>query len=210
MKPLTSRHLQTSIKRFASALPVPQEKFNHLVIIAPYGPSCVGKSTVMKYLAKRIPLVYIQHDGIRLFFRAKGIDENKYLYKHQVLFRIGELFLKKGYSVILDANFATHHQHVPAAKKLAKRYRARLFLIRVTAPQSYILRKLKRKKFLPTNRGGLLPNARVAIEHFLRSSKQFDYERLMRQTVAVVDSSKPLGSQLKRVISLVRKGVQTK
>ncbi len=193
------------MRNFILTLRVPRKKSLRLILVAPYGPSCVGKSTAMRYLAKHLPLVHIQHDHIRLFFRARGIDENKYLYKYHPLERTGERFLKKGYSVILDANFATNHTHVPAAKKLAKKYNAKFFLVRVVAPKSYIIKKLKAKKFLPLEKGGLLPSAEVAIAHFLRSLKEFNYEWLKKETSVVVNSSKPLKPQLKNTIDLLKK-----
>lgn len=203
-KELSTKELDALIESFAKTVNTPEKKSKKLIIVAPYGPSCIGKSTVMKYLTEKLPLVHIQNDAIRLFLRERGMDENEPLYKYSLLQRVGELFLRKGYSVILDANFASDHKHVQTAEEAAEEHNAKLFLIRVTAPESYIIEKLKSTKLLTLDGGGLLPDADTAIEHFLRSSEQFDYESLMPKTLAVVDSSKPLDSQLEEAIGVLR------
>lgn len=203
-KELSTKELDALIESFAKTVNTPEKKSKKLIIVAPYGPSCIGKSTVMKYLTEKLPLVHIQNDAIRLFLRERGMDENEPLYKYSLLQRVGELFLRKGYSVILDANFASDYSHVSTAENVAKKRNEKFFLIRITAPKSYIIEKLKSIKFLPLDGRGLLPDADTAIEHFLRSSEQFDYESLMPKTLEVVDSSKPLDSQLEEVIGVLR------
>jgi len=198
------------LKSFAKTIKLPEKTTNKLIIVAPYGPSCVGKTTVMRYLSNELPLVHIQNDAIRLFLRREGMDKNEFLYEHHLLGRVGEFFLNKGYNIILDANFASDHEHIPQAEKLAEKYNAEFFLIKVTAPNNYILKKLRSKKFLPLDEGGLLPDAETAIGHFLRSSKQFDYEKIMPKTTAVVDSSKPLGPQLKNTIGILKEAMGNK
>ena len=204
MNDINVRKLELLMGEFSKTLTVPRKKAEKLIILAPHGPSCVGKTKVMKYIADRLPFVHIQHDAIRFFLRGKGLDENKYLYKHELLPRVAERFLRKGYSVIADANFATNHKHVEVAEEMARKHRASFVLIRVVAPKSFIVKKLGRKKFLPMDRGGLLPDRETALEHLTKSSKQFDYDRLMPHTLKVINSSRPLGLQLRTPLRVLR------
>jgi len=199
---LSAKELDALVKSFANTVLTPKKKSKKLIITAPYGPSRVGKTTVMKYLAERLPLVHIEHDDIRLFLRQKGLDENEFLYKHQLLLRVSEFFLGKGYSVIPDANFATDNKHLQDAKELAKKYKAKVFLIRIVAPKQHVIKRIKDQK--RSDKEWVFPDADTAIEHFLRSSEQFDYESLAPKTLAVVDSSKPLDSQLEEAIGVLR------
>src|SRR3989344_2065451 len=192
------------VNTFSEGISVPRKKSENPIIVAPYGPSCVGKTTVMRYVAQELGLSHIQNDEIRIFLRNKGIDENEILYRCNLLGRVGEYFLKKGYGIVLDANFATNHDHLLKAKKLAEKYKASFFLIRVIAPEPYVIEKLRNKKFLSQDVGGLLPDAETAIEHFKRSLTQFDYEKLMPSTLTIVDSSEQLEPQLEKSIAIMR------
>jgi predicted kinase len=196
------KDIAAAVRAFARTLRVPRVRSLHPVILAPFGPSCVGKTSVMKAFARRIPVVHIQHDAIRLALRARGIDENAPLYRYKLAIRLAERFLARNYSVIIDANFATRHDHVRDAKLVAKRTGSHLHLIRVIAPASFIMKKLRHKIYLPTDRGGLFPDAATAIAHFRRSSEQQanNYIRLSKNALAVIDSSKPLSAQLRNPV----------
>jgi predicted kinase len=198
------KRFEILLKGFAWTLRKPKKRSSSLVIVGPFGPSCVGKTTVMRFIARRLPIVHIQNDAIRLFLRSRGIDENKYLYKYELIHRVAQMFLKLGFSVIIDANFATSHKHVKRAQQFAKQYGASFFLIRVVAPKQAVIKKLKQKRFLPVDRGGLLPDVETAVGHFLRSSKQFDYERLTPQALAIINASRPLAPQLKAPLRVLR------
>ena len=62
----------------------------------------------MRWLAKELPVVSINHDKIRLFMRQRGITDtegNKILYNHLLIVHLAKQYLNKGYSVILDREF---------------------------------------------------------------------------------------------------------
>lgn len=184
-------------------LPKPIQKIRPQVFIAPYGPSCVGKTTVMKVIAERLPLVRISNDQLRISLRKH--DQSESLLKKYSLFeKIAQALLRKKYSLILDANFASSSGHLGKAKKLVKKFKTKFYLIRVKAPKKFVINKLKTKKWLSLGKGGLLATRQEAIEHFLRSSKQYDYDSLMPMTFSAVDSSKPINRQVGKLVKKIK------
>lgn len=197
-------NIDSFVKEFILSLKKPKNRIEPQIIIAPYGPSCVGKSTVMKAIAKKLPLAYISSDGLRILLRNKGFDESL-LKKHHLFEGIAEKLLKEKYSLILDANFASSSGHLEKTEKLVQKFKAKLFLIRIAAPKIFVLRKIKNKKWLLPEKGGLLATKKEAIEHFLRSSKQYDYKQLMPRTFLSVDSSEQIGKEIRSFIRTVKK-----
>ncbi|KKT88811.1 MAG: hypothetical protein UW89_C0004G0010 [Parcubacteria group bacterium GW2011_GWB1_45_10] len=190
------------------SLEKPKKRIQPQVIIVPYGPSCVGKTTVMKVFAKKLPLVRIANDELRILLRRRGFDVDfieALLERRHLLEKVAVYLLKQKLSLVIDANFASSSEHLAWAKKLIKKFNLRLFLIRVVAPKKFVITKLNNKKWLSLKRGGLLATRQEAVEHFLRSSKQYNYERLMPQTFLVVDSSKPIAKQVKKLVEKIRK-----
>jgi len=73
--------------------------------------SDVGKTELATFLKEENPkLLYIDTDDIREFFRSIGYDgQNSNLYQKVASRGFSELFshsLKKGYSLVMDLNFA--------------------------------------------------------------------------------------------------------
>ncbi|HDH31588.1 MAG TPA: hypothetical protein ENH26_02330 [Candidatus Wolfebacteria bacterium] len=60
------RHLLSKYKKlvreFLKTLKLPKKKSPHPIAIRPFGPCWTGKTTAMKYLAKRLPLVHIKKE----------------------------------------------------------------------------------------------------------------------------------------------------
>jgi hypothetical protein len=176
------------------------------VILAPFGPSAVGKTTVLRYVAERLPFVHVQNDALRIFLRARWTDDyERYLYENELVHRVADRFLGRGHSVIVDANFATPHPHVARADGAAARFQAEVF--RVVAPESFVARKLRTMPFLPMSQGGLLPDVETCLEHFRDTSRLFDYDRLMPRALAVIDASSPLGPQLEGPLAVLRRAM---
>ncbi len=178
------------------------------VLLAIAGPSRVGKTTILKYIQKKLPyFVRIAQDDMRLFLYRKGFDPESvepFLYKANPALFIGKQWLEKGYGVMIDANIASRPELVALFERVAKKYDAQFFIIRAQAPVTAVRRRLKKAT------SELFPNWQKSIAHFERSRKQFDYEKLDRPYVAKVNTARPLASQLRKTISIIMDAVYGK
>ena len=96
------------------------------VAIFTAGMSGVGKTELATFLKEENPnLLHIDTDEIREFFRPIGYDgQNSNLYQKVASRGFSELFshsLKKGYSLIMDSNFANIEVAVLNIKRLLKK-----------------------------------------------------------------------------------------
>ena len=65
-------------KSFKKLLVLPKKKPKKPIILAPAGPSRVGKTTVMRFIEKRLPyFVHVAHDEMRLFFYRRGWPDSR-------------------------------------------------------------------------------------------------------------------------------------
>ena len=185
---------------------MPKRKSPQPIAIGPFGPCWTGKTTTMKHFAKRLPLVHIEHDKIRLFLRKKKINEtekNKILYKYCLIFHIAKQFLLKNYSVIIDRDFATKNRNIlKTVDEEAKKMKVKFFLIRIKAPKMFILKK---KKFISGEKGGMAPDRQTTVDCHLYSLKHYNYNDLMPRAIAIIDTSKPIMLQLNRTIPFLKK-----
>ena len=185
---------------FKKTFQLPRRKPGAPIIVAIAGPSRVGKTTALKFVQKKLPyFVRLCHDDMRLFLRERGHSVpavEKFLNESLPIATLGEYFLREGYSVMLDANFATDSKKIELVKKFSKKMEAPLFVIRAWAPASVVRERLRGKKT------ALFPDWRVGLRHFERSRKQFDYEKLKSLYVARVNTAKPLETQLKKPMKL--------
>jgi predicted kinase len=105
------------------------------VAIFTAGMSGVGKTELATFLKEENPkLLHIDTDEIREFFRAIGYDgQNSNLYQKVASRGFSELFshsLKKGYSLIMDSNFANIEVAVLNIKRLLKKsYKIEIFYL---------------------------------------------------------------------------------
>ena len=99
------------------------------------GMSGVGKTELATFLKEENPkLLHIDTDEIREFFRPIGYDgQNSNLYQKVASRGFSELFshsLKKGYSLIMDSNFANIEVAVLNIKRLLKKsYKIQIFYL---------------------------------------------------------------------------------
>lgn len=199
----TKRKIKLSefIREFGKTVRLPKQKPRKPVILAIAGPSRVGKTTTLKFIGKKVPsFVRISNDDMRLFLYRKGfsaIKTEEFLYGSVPIFRLAELFLKYGYGVMLDANLVSRPEKMDLIKKLSKKFHAQFFVIRAWAPVGVVRRRLKGVK------SELFHDWRVGLEHFERSRKQFDYEKLNKLYLTEVNTARPLAAQLKNAIKLL-------
>jgi len=102
------------------------EPSNDKMAIFTAGMSGVGKTELATFLKEENPkLLHIDTDEIREFFRPIGYDgQNSNLYQKVASRGFSELFshsLKKGYSLIMDSNFANIEVAVLNIKRLLKK-----------------------------------------------------------------------------------------
>src|SRR5437016_4764206 len=87
-------------KEFRSAIFVPAESNrSSQIFFCPVGLVGAGKTTVTKPIAQQLHLVRLSGDELR-----KLLKENGYTYEplKEILFRVGNQFIEKGYSVAFD------------------------------------------------------------------------------------------------------------
>lgn len=164
----------------------------------------------MTYIARRLPFVHINHDAIRLFFRQKNVPEregSKILYQHLFVIHLTKHYLLKRYNVIVDRDFGTNDKNIlVAADREIKKLGARFSLIGVETPRWFIKKKILTRKLIPPERGGI-PDRKTAMDCYRYSLTHYkeNYVRLTRRALAVVDTSKPLSSQLQRPLKFLKR-----
>lgn len=206
--------LQKLVNNFAKTIKLPKKESPHPIALGPFGPCCAGKTTTVKYLLKELPFVHIEHDGLRVFMRKRGFDKdtemNQNLYKYLLIIHLAKHFLNKGYSVILDRNFAIMHDKSGKVKGKfdIKRWEGllgiKLFLIRIKAPKWFVIKKIRTTKIIPREKGGIFASRDDLMKCYLDALK-YDYERLAPQVIGVVDTSKPIPPQIKKFIPLLKR-----
>ena len=111
------------------------EPSENRVAIFTAGMSGVGKTELATFLKEENPkLLHIDTDELREFFRPIGYDgQNSNLYQKVASRGFSELFshsLKKGYSLIMDSNFANIEVAVLNIKRLLKKsYKIEIFYL---------------------------------------------------------------------------------
>ncbi len=122
-------------KEFLETYTKGTEPSTEKVAIFTAGMSGVGKTELATFLKEENPkLLHIDTDKIREFFRAIGYDgQNSNLYQKVASRGFSELFshsLKKGYSLIMDSNFANIEVAVLNIKRLLKKsYKIKIFYL---------------------------------------------------------------------------------
>ena len=189
-------------------LNMPVKKSPHPIAIAPFGPCCVGKTTTMTYLAEQLPFVHLNHDEMRVFIHNQDVpgDPNDMLYNHLLIIRLAEKYLEEGYSIIVDRDFGTNNKYMlDALEEITRALDVKLFLMKITAPETFIREKVYTRYVYPKQGG--VPDGDTgwscytyAITHY-----QKNYEQLAPRAVATVDTSQQLSSQLIDTIKFLRK-----
>ena len=187
------------VREFGKTLKLPKCKPPQPIILASAGPSRVGKTGTMKFIEKRLPyFVRISHDAIRLFLYRRGWADSprveNFIYRKRPSYNFAEKFLRKGYSVIIDDNFASKPIKLILAQGLAKKFKTGFFVIRVWAPVNAVRRRLRGGK------SALFPDWRVGLDHFERSRKEFNYKNFDKLYLARINTAQPFESQLKQAM----------
>lgn len=192
-------NLPDFLRRFRKQIKLPKRKPRRPILLVPAGPSRVGKTTVLKYVQKKLPyFVRITHDEMRLFLYKRGFPDTpaveNFLYRSAPSFALAEIYLRKGYGVIIDDNFASKPIKFTRLMKLVKKFRVGFFVIQIWAPAKIVRKRLRGAK------SKLFKDWRRGIEHFERSRKEFDYEKFNKLYAAKINTARPLPQQLDPVI----------
>ncbi len=196
---------------FSKTIKLPAIKSPRPIIVGPFGPCLIGKTTSMKVLAQKLPFVHIEHDKIRWFLTKKGISDDgqkKILYKYLFIVYVARHFLKKGYSVIVDRNFATGHKNfLMVLEQEAIRRKTKFFLIRIDAPKWFILRKIKNMKLKTASEEKYLPDRKTGFDCYfyaLKSYKKF-YNELKPRALITINTSKSISPQFQKILPFFKK-----
>ena len=128
-------YLNQNKKEFLETYTKGIEPSTDKVAIFTAGMSGVGKTELATFLKEENPkLLHIDTDEIREFFRLIGYDgQNSNLYQKVASRGFSELFshsLKKGYSLIMDSNFANIEVAILNIKRLLKKsYKIKIFYL---------------------------------------------------------------------------------
>jgi len=129
------RYFNKNKKEFLATYTKNIEPSENKVAIFTAGMSGVGKTELATFLKEENPkLLHIDTDDIREFFRPIGYNgQNSNLYQKVASRGFCELFshsLKKGYSLIMDSNFANMEVAVLNIKRLLKKsYKIEVFYL---------------------------------------------------------------------------------
>ncbi len=207
--PLLPNKVEELALDFCKIIKLPAAKSPRPIIVGPFGPCLIGKTTTMRRLAQKLPFVHIEHDRIRRFLTENemgGNEQKKILYDYLFIVHIARYFLEKGYSVIVDRSFSTGHKRfLTVLEQEAKERKTKFFLIRIKAPKRFILRKIKNLK--PTSEEKYLPDKKTGVDCYLYALKNYKkfYDALKPRALAVINTSKPISPQFKKALPILKK-----
>lgn len=186
------------VREFIRTIKVPNKNLKKQIIIAPVGVVAAGKTTAMKVLIKMLPIIYINNDEARLFLRKNKIWGP--LQANDITSPVIKYFLKKGKSILIDGDFVDEKKR-KSLENSAKNFHAKVFYIHVVAPEKFILKKLKNKKW---TKRGLFSEAGIALKEYFRR-KLLHKRKLNIKFIGTVNTSEPIKTRLSQIILKINK-----
>ena len=167
-------------------------------IIALIGPIGSGKTYVARMLARRLGIVHLRTDDIRMRLARRGQPISRAI---AISDQRREQALSAGRSVILDFD-AVRVKKQQELKALAKHHGARIFFVQVKAPQQLILERLRSQRYP-------IPGVFNSLQHALLayfSRRRFHRRKLRCRQLFVIDNSgaKPLRPQITRIVERIQ------
>ena len=167
-----------------------------------------GKSTLAEALAKKLGLVVIASDVTRKQLAGVPLTEHRFdgfdggIYSAELsrktydkLFSGAGDILSDGGSVVLDASFIRAEERLKA-KRLAEETGADFFIVECTLDEANIKKRLARRL-----EQGSVSDGRWEV--YQPQKKAFDPVKESPQKHAIVDTSKPLGENIKRILDKI-------
>lgn len=161
---------------------LPKVKFPRQFFLCPVGPIGAGKSTTLKKLAKKIPMVIVSADDFRKILKKSG---RGYEAAAALTLSAARHFASQGFSVALDMNCGRADKK-RQIDELAGEFGAKIIWIRVNPPERYILDKLKNFKHT-----WLFRDAEHAIENYYHYKKILAEENFDASFLCTIDPSSP-------------------
>lgn len=174
-------------------LDIPAERPKPQLLLCPIGLVGAGKSTVMRPLCKRLGIVRVENDAVRILLRKRG---EGYGHLFHIVRKVDEVYVEQGYSLGVDSDNVREATQ-GFLKELALRYEMRLLWIHVIAPEPFILNKLR------THGPSELHNDS---EKFVRNyfERKPMHEHLTMPFTYTFDTSLPLEPQIEEAVPLIR------
>jgi len=139
---LSGRDFENIKSIFVAQLFIPQIKPSKQFLLCPVGLVGAGKSTVIVPLAEKLNLIRISHDEIRKILKENGFNYNR---SKEMASEVIIDFLKKGYSVAIDANCGSI-ETFERIKKIESEYALKIVWIHINPPEEFIINKLRNFK----------------------------------------------------------------
>ncbi len=172
-------------------------------IIMMSGLSGSGKTTVAKYLAQQINGILIRSDAVRKHLKNIPLDEtgNSELYSaemnqttYETLIKLGEIIVKEGFNVILDAKF-DRHQWRKLVIKIAKKYNISLTILYCYAPVNILSDRLSNRK------GDISDATPNLLQQQQNNAQDFNEEEMSH--VKIIDTTRNWEEQINEILSRV-------
>jgi shikimate kinase len=168
---------------FVSQLKVPGEKPPKQFLLCPVGLVGAGKSTVAIPLSDKLNLLRISHDEIRQILKENGFNYDR---SKEIALEVISDFLKKGYSVAIDANCGSEDTY-NKIKELEKEYSLKAVWVHINPPEEFIVNKLKN-----FDHSWLFNNGEEAVQGYFKYKEKYgDGTNLGIDFSYTFDTSKP-------------------
>ncbi len=175
----------------------PAKHIQQKLLIALTGPVGSGKSHIAAILAKKLKAVHVRTDDIRVELRQQ---DKSYDAAPRIAAKLRDQALKEGKSVIADFDAVLPHRQ-RELKKIAEKYGAYFFFIRIDTPGEVILRRLKNKRYTKKE---LFKNAAEAIRVY-HIRKKLHENRLQSAPDFAINNAKLLAPQIQQIIENIQK-----
>lgn len=165
-------------------------------LIALLGPVGSGKSYIAKILSKKLNALHIRTDDIRVELRNKGKSYNA---APRIAAQRRDQALQTGKSVIADFD-AVLSRRQRELVGIAKKWKARFFLIHIQTPEKTILARLRKKRYTKKE---LFKNAAEAIRvYYIR--RKLHEKQLQARADFVINNGKILAPQIREVVKKIK------
>ncbi len=186
------------ISLYEQTLDIPKTKPKEQFLICPIGLIGAGKTTVVKPLSKRLSLLRISTDEIRILLTKNGFNQNQ---AREIAYNLARKYLHKGFSVIIDADCVSKKakDYIEESKR---QINMKVIWIHINPPEEFIIKKLKKHK--PT---WPFESSKEAIKRYFNRKPL--HRNLNLPFIYEFDTSRnDLNRQIEEAISLIRKKVR--